>query len=359
MFKARLQKLRERLNSEGLDALLIESDNNRFYMSGFHGSNGLLYISDDKGVLFTDFRYIEQAIEQAVEFEIIRAGQDGLLATCVEHFGDDLCRNIGIEKAEITLAVFDRMKEVFPDSIEFIPVEKLVEDLRQVKYPEEIELIKKAQSIAEQAFNELLGKLRPDMTEKEAAFELDTLMRRYGSGPQGFDTIVGAGPNAALPHHFPDDTQLGDGRTIVIDFGASFGWYNSDTTRTVFIGSAPDECVEIYNIVLEAQLMAIDALDNGKTGVEIDRIARDFISNRGFADYFGHGLGHGIGVAVHEGPTLSMKSEDILEAFNIFSVEPGIYIPDMGGVRIEDLCWLKPEGGFEDITNLPKELVIL
>ena len=359
MFDARLKKLREKLESAGLDAFLIASDTNRFYVSGFHGSNGLLYVSRDHAYIITDFRYIEQATLQAPEFEIVMANQEGLFATCVEHIGDELGRKIGIEKTSITLAQYEKMLEVFPDSVEFIPTEKIVEDLRRIKYPEEIELTIKAQRIADLAFEELLGLLKPDMTEKQAASELEIAMLRPGSGPIASDIIVGAGPNAALPHHFPDDTPLGEGRSIVIDFGAKYEWYCSDTTRTVFIGSAPEDLKRIYNIVLEAQMLAIDALDDGKTGFEIDELARNHISNRGHAEHFGHGLGHGVGIDVHEAPTLSPRSEDTLKVYNIFSVEPGIYVPDLGGVRIEDLCWIPPAGGAEDITKLPKELIVL
>jgi Xaa-Pro aminopeptidase len=359
MLKDRLANIRKKLEAEKLDAFLISSASNRFYISGFHGSNGLLYISREKAHLYSDFRYIEQATEQAPEFEIVEAGRDGLIMSCAEALGKTAGGRIGIEKNFVTLAEYNKLEEAFSDTTEFVHTEQIVESLRRVKYPDEIALLKKAQEIAEKAFEEILPKLRPDMTEKEAAIELDIAMLRNGSGPIAFDTIVGAGPNAALPHHFPDDTPLGEGRSIVIDFGASYEWYNSDTTRTVFIGSAPDDLKEIYQIVLEAQELAIDSLDSGKTGVEVDMIARKHISDRGHAEHFGHGLGHGIGIDVHEGPTLSPKSANTLEAFNIFSVEPGIYIPGLGGVRIEDLCWIKPEGGFEDITNVNKDLVVL
>jgi Xaa-Pro aminopeptidase len=359
MYKKRLKNIRSELESEGLDAFLIASESNRFYLSGFHGSNGLLYISRDRAMLCTDFRYVEQAMEQAPEFEIVESGRDSLPAACVAALGDALEKNIGIENNHVTLIEFEKLKEEFPDSVEFMPVKGVAEGLRSVKFPEEIKLLKEAQAISEKAFGELLGMLNPDMTEREAALELEIRMRRNGSGPVAFDIIVGAGPNGALPHHYPDDTPLGKGRPVVIDFGASYGWYNSDTTRTIFIGSAPDDMREIYQVVLDAQLLAIDALNAGKTGLEIDAIARDYISERGHAEHFGHGLGHGIGIDVHEGPTLSTKSEDTLEAYNIFSVEPGIYIPGTGGVRIEDLCWLKPDGGYEDITTLTKELTIL
>ncbi len=359
MLNGRLANIRKKLLEEELDAFLISSESNRFYMSGFHGSSGLLYISPDDAYLFTDFRYIEQATSQAPGFEIVESGRDGLFASCTETLGDKVGKKIGIEKAFVTLAEFEKLKAAFSDVTDFIPLEQIVESLRRVKHPSEIELLKKAQAISEKAFNELMGRLKPEMTEKQAAAELDIAMLRNGSGPVAFDTIVGAGPNAALPHHYPDDTPLGKGRSIVIDFGASYAWYNSDTTRTVFIGSVPEELKEIYQIVREAQEIAIDALDQGKSGVEIDAVARKHISERGHAEHFGHGLGHGIGIDVHEAPTLSPKSANILEPYNIFSVEPGIYVPGKGGVRIEDLCWIKPGGGFEDITNLNKELTVL
>ncbi len=359
MYEIRLAMLRKGISDAGLDAMLIMSDSNRFYMSGFHGSNGLLYISSDDALLFTDFRYTEQASKQAPAFEIILAGQQGLFASCVEHLGDELGEKLGVEKVHLTLFQYEKMQEQLDGESELVPVEKMVENVRRVKAPAEIDLIKKAQSISETAYYDLLGTLTPEMTEAEAALELEFIMRRNGSGPMGFDVIVGAGPNAALPHHYPDDTKLGVGRSIVIDFGATYGWYNSDTTRTVFLGSAPDDMKQIYNIVREAQQLACDALDKGKTGFEIDELTRKYISERGHGEHFGHGLGHGVGVDVHEAPTLSPKSEDTLVPYNIFSVEPGIYIPNLGGVRIEDVCWIKPDGGYENITTLPKDLVIL
>jgi len=359
MLETRIEKLGSKIAEEKLDAVLIFSDSNRFYLSGFHGSNGLLYINADYAMLFTDFRYTEQAKTQAPDYEVIQAGKDGLFISCIETLEGKLGKKLGFEKAHATLAQYEKMKDAFNGKAELVPVEQMVEKLRLVKSPGEIELIKKAQDISEKAFNEWLGKLKPEMTEAEAALELEIGMRRFGSGPVAFDIIVGAGPNAALPHHTPDDTPLGKGRTIVVDFGATYGWYNSDTTRTIFIGSAPDGMRDIYEIVLEAQLAALGALGKGKSGIEIDAAARDHINDSGHAEHFGHGLGHGIGIDVHEGPVLSPKSEDILEPFNVFSVEPGIYIPGVGGVRIEDLCWLKAEGGYENLTGLPKDLIIL
>ena len=359
MLVERIEKLRNRIADADLDGMLIFSDSNRFYISGFHGSNGLLYIDGKCAKLFTDFRYTEQARDQAPYHDVIQAGKDGLFACCTDNLECNLGHRLGFEKAHVTLAQYEKMKDIFEGKAELFPVELIVEKIRKVKNPDEIKLIKKAQFISEKAFIEWLNILTPEMTEAQAALELEIGMRREGSGPVAFDIIVGAGPNAALPHHTPDDTKLGRGQSIVVDFGATYGWYNSDTTRTIFIGSAPDSLRNIYNIVLEAQLAAIDALDKGKTGVEVDAAARNPINDSGHAEHFGHGLGHGIGVDVHEGPVLSPKSEDILEPFNIFSVEPGIYVPGVGGVRIEDLCWIKPEGGYEDITALSKDLIIL
>lgn len=351
----RLTDLRQRLQEKELDALLVTGGDNRRYLSGFTGSAGTLVVTADAAVLITDFRYVEQATGQAPNFQVLR--YDNFLKTLEEVFNEHGCHRVGFESDVVTYAQYTKWKEKL-DKIEWIPAPGLVEDLRMVKTEAELAEMQKAAAIADAAWTELLPRMVPGATERDLALELEFLMRRNGADGLAFDIILAGGPNGALPHAVPGDRPLQFGDLVVMDFGARHGGYCSDMTRTVVIGKACEKTRTLYNIVLEAQQAALAAVRPGRTGAEVDKVARDVITEAGYGDQFGHGLGHGVGLAVHEKPPLAPKGETVLQPGMTVTVEPGIYIPGFGGVRIEDLV-VVTEKGCRRLTGSTKELLEL
>jgi Xaa-Pro aminopeptidase len=351
----RLTKLRQKLKEKELDAMLVIGAENRRYLSGFTGSAGTLVITEDKAVLLTDFRYIEQATAQAPEFEVRR--YNDYLETLEAVFDECGCHRVGFESDIVTYSQYSKWQERL-GKVEWQATSGLVEKLRMVKSESEIANIKKAAAIADSAWEEILPYMRPGATEKELALKLEFLMRSKGADGLAFEIILAGGPNGALPHAVSGDRPLESGDLVVMDFGARYAGYCSDMTRTVVIGKACQKSRALYNIVLEAQLAAVNAIKPGKTGTEIDNIAREIITNAGYGEQFGHGLGHGVGLAVHEQPRLSPKADNVLQPGMIVTVEPGIYLPGFGGVRIEDLV-VVTEAGCRILTQSTKELVEL
>ena len=351
----KLAKLREKLREKDLDTLLVTGEHNRRYLSGFTGSAGTLVITADAAILITDFRYIEQATGQAPHFQIRR--HDDFLQTLEEVFSECGCHRVGFESDIVTYAQYIKWQEKM-EHIEWVATPGLVEELRMIKTENELAQMEKAATIADRAWEQLLPQMKPGATERELALELEFLMRRQGANGLAFDIILAAGPNGALPHAVPSDRPLQNGDLVVMDFGARYGGYCSDMTRTVVIGKACQRTRTLYNIVLEAQLAAVAAVKPGKTGIEVDKVAREIITQAGYGEQFGHGLGHGVGLAVHEEPRLSPKGETVLQPGMAVTVEPGIYIPDFGGVRIEDLV-VVTETGCHILTNSPKEILEL
>lgn len=351
----RLTNLRKKLQEKELDAMLVLGADNRRYLSGFTGSAGTLVISQDAAVLITDFRYIEQATAQAPEFEVRR--YEDYLSTVKEVLEEHGCRRVGFESDIVTYDQYTKWKEKLKE-IEWVPAAGLVEELRMVKSDEEIACIEKAAAIADEAWAELLPRMRPGATEKELALELEFLMRKKGAEGLAFNVILASGPNGALPHAVPSDRPLQEGDLVVMDFGARVNGYCSDMTRTVVIGKACQRSRTLYNIVLDAQQAAVAAVKAGRTGKEIDAVARGLIADAGYGDHFGHGLGHSVGLAIHEDPRLAPKAETVLQPGMVVTVEPGIYIPGFGGVRIEDLV-VVTETGCRILTKSTKELLEL
>ena len=341
----KLQKIRQKIEEEDLDGILISSPENRRYMSGFTGSAGWLLISRDDATLATDFRYVEQAGNQAADFNILRI-QRGL-GWLPEWTAEHDVKRIGFEKQNVTVSVFEALQKAVDETEnsnhpELAPTAGIVEELRVYKDADEIALLTEAIRIADEAIDAVAPRIEPGVTEESVAWELEKAMRERGAEMISFDTIVGAGPNGALPHHRADESIIKPNDAIVIDMGAKYQGYCSDLTRTVFVGEPDAKFREIYGIVLEAQLTAEERVTSGMTGKEADAIARDIIADAGYGDDFGHSLGHGVGLEVHESPHVGPTAEEeTLEDGMVFTIEPGIYLPGWGGVRIEDIVVLE------------------
>jgi Xaa-Pro aminopeptidase len=341
----RLQKLRGRLVEKELDAIFITQADNRRYLSGFHGTAGYLLITQKKAVLATDFRYTEQAKTEAPDFTIYRIN-GGLSNWLPGLLGDLKIKKMGFEGGDVTYDFHRRLQSALKNisnGIKLVDTGELVLEIRAVKEPAEIAFITKASRLTDLVIEYVEKKIKTGITEKQIAWELERAMRENGSEPLPFDIIVGSGPNAALPHAKPTDRTVNRGEPIVIDMGAKHRGYASDLTRTVCTGRPDKKFKEVYGIVLEAQQAAIAQIRRGMTGKEADAIAREVITKAGYGAAFGHSLGHGVGLAEHEMPYLSPSSKEKLENGMVFTIEPGIYLPEWGGVRIEDTVVM--EGG--------------
>lgn len=344
LFPVRLQKLRERIAQDQLDCLFISNNENRRYFSGFVGSAGYLLVTQEQAVICTDFRYTEQAMQQAPGWRVDKiSGKPDWLPRLINEFE---IKTLGFEADDLTVASLERFRKVLKGcdgDPELLPTSAIGLDLRAKKDTEELGLLQKAIDIGDGAFEETVPMLQVGMTERDAAWIFEQAVRNAGGESISFDTIVAVGPNAARPHHAAGDARLAEGQTIVFDCGAKYQGYCSDLTRTFVLGKADDEIKRVYDIVLMAQLTAIDIVEPGMTGEECDTIARTIISEAGHGNDFGHSLGHGLGLEVHENPGVGPNAKNILENGMPFTIEPGIYIPGWGGVRIEDVVVL--EGG--------------
>ena len=341
----RLEKLREKLLEKELDAILVSTPENRRYVCGFTGSAGYVIVSREGAVLSTDFRYTEQAGIESPDFEVVKIGADwSWLLELSKEMGTKV---LGFESQHVTVATYrqitEALKEQAPQSPRLVATTGIIEGLRSSKDSEEVTLLQKAIDVSDTAMSAVSSIIRPGETEREVAWRLEVAMRELGPDSPSFDTIVAAGPNGAMPHHRPSDRPIGEGEPIVIDMGARVGGYCSDITRTVCIGEPDEKFRRVYDIVLGAQLTAIATVRAGMNGGDADELSRVVISEAGYAENFGHSLGHGVGLAVHEYPRVGPKSKHALEEGMIFTVEPGIYLSEWGGVRIEDVVVL--EGG--------------
>ncbi|MBM3156532.1 MAG: aminopeptidase P family protein [Chloroflexi bacterium] len=339
----RLANLRSRLAQNSLDAVIISQAENRRYLSGFTGSAGFLIVSKQKAFLATDFRYIEQAQAQAPDFEVVRIKGDfsewlpGLLS-------DTGAARLGFEAKDISFSTYKELTKgvsgTKPEAA-LVPTDSLVESLRSIKDEKELKHIEKAAALADAALAEVLPGVQPGISEKELAWRIESFLRRNGSEPMPFELIVASGPNSALPHARPTDKVIATGEPVMIDIGAKVNGYCSDITRTICLGAEDNTFRRIYDIVLGAQLTAMSTMQAGMSGEQADRLARTVIEQAGYGDAFGHGTGHGVGLAPHEMPRLGTKSADTLTDGMVFTVEPGIYVSGWGGVRIEDTVILE------------------
>lgn len=336
----RIERLREKLVEKDLDGMFISQPDNRYYLSGFDGSAGYLLITQQDTLLATDFRYLEQVKMQAPNYTLFRI-TGGISEWFPELSGDRGIKTLGFESGDVTHAMYRLLTEALKTAgspIRLIPIEGVVESLRMVKDTDEIELIKKAVEITDRAFEYIDSTIKPGMTELEVAWQLERFQRENGSQSMPFEIIVASGPNSAMPHARPTEKKIKNGEPVVIDMGARVGHYCSDFTRTLCLGQPDDTYKKVYDTVLGAQLAAISLIKKGITGKEADAFARTVIEEGGYGNEFGHSLGHGTGLAAHENPRVGPNSNDILSDGMVFSIEPGIYIPGWGGVRIEDLA---------------------
>lgn len=352
----RLVQLQQSLREQGIEALLITGATNRKYITGFTGSAGYVIVTPDKAMLLTDFRYVEQAESQAIGFEIVK--HDPKVAVTIQRLLTELhIRVLSFEQDFMTYGNYASYQEGL-SGIELKPVKGIVEQLRMVKDAKEIEIIQTAANIADAAFSHILTVMRPGVTEAEVAFELEMFMRKQGATSTSFATIVASGERSALPHGVASERVMQAGDFVTLDFGALYQGYCSDITRTVVLGKATEKQKEIYNIVLEAQLYALEHLKPGMSGKEADALTRDIIARYGYGDNFGHSTGHGIGQDIHEGPWLAHSSDMILKPGMVVTIEPGIYLPAFGGVRIEDDVLIM-ESGIKILTHSDKNLIEL
>ena len=353
------RKISARLEECGLDAMLITDGHNLLYASGFDsGEDGVTLVTRKGAWYFTDSRYIEAAQNQVTgaTVKMVSRGSD-YPALIEEVVQAEAVQKMGFEEESMTFADYCTYAEIL--SCELIPAQEVMIPLRAAKAEGQVEIMIRAQRIAEKALDEAFGYLKPGMTEAEVAARLTYDMMRFGAQKNSFDPIVASGPHSSMPHAVPTQRAIQPGDFVTMDFGCVFGGYCSDMTRTVVVGGKPtDEMRKVYDIVLEAQLAGIAAARAGVTGREIDGAARAIIEKAGYGAYFGHSFGHGLGIEVHEEPRVSSLNEGRMPLGAVISAEPGVYLPGKFGVRIEDVLWLR-EDGCENLTNAPKELIVL
>jgi Xaa-Pro aminopeptidase len=352
----RADRLTELLPDAGVEVVLVTNLVNVRYLTGYTGSNGLALIGADTRAFVTDFRYVAQAAEQVdAAFDRVQAPVD-LLEAIADVLPPGELR-LGFEEAHMSVRERARLRELLPERLELVGVHDLVEGLRAIKQPDELATIRAATELADAAFEEIVAGGLVGRTERDVAIALEFEMRRRGAERASFEVIVAAGAHGALPHAKPRDVQINRGELVVIDWGAQLDGYCSDCTRTLAAGAINGAGTEVYELVLDAQLAGVDAVAAGAAGRDVDAVARTLIDAAGHAEHFGHGLGHGVGLDVHEAPRLGQRSEAILEPGNVVTVEPGVYLPGELGVRIEDLV-VVTEDGRQILTGLTKELTV-
>ena len=340
----RLGKLRALIAEKELDALLISQQENLRYLSGFTGS-GWLLLSERKAVLVLDFLYVEQAKGESPGFEIVQIKQDlhdwlpGLVSDSGWH-------KLGFESNFVSYEAYRKLSETVKAkqmNVELAATTGIVEQLRSIKEPQELVFMNEAAELGDAAFEQAKATIRPGMTEREAAWQIERILRHKGSETMPFDIIVASGPNSALPHARPTDRRICSGEPVIIDMGARVGGYCSDLSRTLFFGRPDETFQKVYDTVLRAQTTALEGIKSGMAASQADRLARSVIEEAGYGSAFGHGLGHGVGLAVHEFPRLGLTSADWLAEGMVFTIEPGIYLAEQGGVRIEDMAVLETD----------------
>jgi Xaa-Pro aminopeptidase len=355
-YMTRIEKLRERMAGQRIEALLVSSLPNVHYLTGFSGSAGAVLVTPRSSSLFTDPRYDLQARQEVADSRvlIVKGEALGAAAKMVRRGRE---KRLGFENHAISYETYRRLRELLPNK-RLVAAGSLVESLRMEKDEGEILEIRKAVEVASKAYSETLRHLRPGMAELEVAAEIEYRMRLNGAERPSFETIVASGPRTALPHARPGTRKLQVNEFILMDLGAILNGYASDMTRTVFLGSAPRKAAQMYRAVLEAQLEAEAAVRAGVECGAVDRAARRVLERRGYGRYFTHSTGHGVGREIHEAPRIAARQRLRLPERTVITVEPGVYIPDYGGVRIEDVVVVRKKGG-DVLTRTPKELTIL
>ena len=353
------ERLLNHLHAGPRTAVVLHDPSNMFYLTEGYTGEGLVYVSGKQRVIVTDFRYSEQAERQAPGFRVEMTSQERnhnqILAELAR---EDGATELRAETNWLPVDDYERMRAAVGGGVAWMPLNKAVQKLREIKSPSEVLAIRKACDITSEAFSAILPKIREGMTEKELQIELDFTMLRLGADELAFDTIIASGENGSLCHAIPGERTLKRGDMITMDFGAKVGGYCSDMTRTVALGEPSAEMRRVYETVLRAQSMCEEALMAGKVCSAIDKLARDYIDAMGYAGRFGHGLGHSVGIDIHEDPRLSQSCREVLSAGVVITVEPGVYLPGTGGVRIENTCLVR-ENGCTPLTTADKQLIIL
>ena len=339
------------------EAFIVSSPENRKYLTSFSSSDGFLLVTQNEAVFLTDSRYIEAAEKTVIGCSEI-SQLNSLSAQLPEYITKLGVSKLYTESARLTVEDYNRIEKIAGCPVLAEKSDDAISNLRRKKSNEEKENIIKAQSIAEKAFEHILGFISTEKTEKDIALELDFFMLKNGAEGISFETIAVSGANSSMPHGVPSEKKIENGDFITMDYGAVINGYHSDMTRTVAVGSVSSKQAEIYETVLNAQLASLSSLKDGISGFDADKAARDIIENAGYGKFFGHGTGHGVGIEIHEAPRLSSKTDSILQTGDVVTVEPGIYLPGEFGVRIEDMAFIT-ENGYENLTKSPKNLIII
>lgn len=355
LLRERISAFRAAMLSEGIEASIVTKEENKYYLSMFHSTSYELIFDSKNAYLLTDFRYAEAASALADVYEVIITNSN---YSILEFLKDHGVKNVGLEFKNATVDYYSRIEDALPDDASIYAMDGIIENIRAVKDDTELSCISAAEKIGDSAFSYILGEIKPGISEKEIAFKLEMKMRELGASGLSFDTIVVSGERTSMPHGEPSGKLIENGDFVTMDFGCVFNGYCSDMTRTVGVGSITDEQRDIYNIVLHAQKATCDAIKAGMKASDADAVARNIISDAGYGKCFGHGLGHGVGLEIHEAPTANPRSSEILKPNMLVTIEPGIYIPKKFGVRIEDLS-IVTENGIINLTGSDKELIIL
>ncbi|GAB6990430.1 M24 family metallopeptidase [Paenibacillus pini] len=356
MSNKRVLKLREAMQNKSVKALFVTSSINRRYLTGFTGSSGYVLITMDAAYLLTDFRYMTQAPQQAQGFTVVEHGQR-VTDTIKELLSSSNITELAFEQEDVSFSAYTTFAQQLKP-VELLPVAGLVEQLRMFKDEEELKVMQRAADLADETFQHILGFVKKGMTEREVDLEMEFFMRRKGATSSSFDTIVASGERSSMPHGVASERVIQGNELITFDFGALLDGYCSDLTRTIALGQPDPKLKEIYDIVLEAQLHTLEHIKPGMTGREADALARDIITKYGYGEHFGHSTGHGLGMEVHEMPRLSKLSDDVLKPGMVVTVEPGIYLPGLGGVRIEDDIVIT-DTGIAILTHSSKDFTVL
>jgi len=348
----RIESARQVLLTEGLDALLFFSLPNIRYLCGFTGTDGVLFISPVETVFLTDSRYQTQAVQQT---EVKRCVcYKNKFTGIVDELSQQHVKRIGFDAEGVTVAVFNELQKTAPEGFEWVPMTEQLRPLRACKSKSELKILRQAAALNRKAFKEILPLIKPGVSERRIALELEFSLKRLGGEANAFDFIVASGERGALPHGVASDKQLQTGELVTIDFGTRVAGYYSDETVTLAIGEVDGNLRQIFDIVLKAHDLALEAIHPGMLIPDLDAVARNYIAAQGYGEYFGHGLGHGVGLEIHEYPAVSSRTDAMLQEGMVITIEPGIYLPGVGGVRIEDTVVVTADG-YQALTTIPKQ----
>ncbi len=353
----RIKKLQKSLEEENLDLLMVGHLPNVRYLSGYSGSNGLVLISPDGSLFLTDFRYKGQAGQQVKHLKVVIADRELIQTLPTLGLLEGKRLKLGFESNHLSCGTHQNLKALLPNCL-LVPTENLVESLSVKKDQQEIEKIRKAVEITDRVFSEILDFIKPRVKEQDIAAEIEYRFKRLGSSSPFYETIVASGKRSALPHGVASSKRIQKGDLVTLDMGANYDGYTADLTRTVMVGKANKKQKKVYNTVLNAQKQALSKTKPRMRACDLDKISRGVINRAGYGKYFGHGLGHGIGLVIHDNPAINPRNQQLLEPGMVITIEPGIYIPNWGGIRIEDDVLVTKRGG-EILTKSDKNLIEL